>query len=88
MKKVNVKVTVCDKEDEIFKGRGIYYADGRVRVQIEEYDGILEIDPNHYGKNPRRLMYQDENGDYRWSPYYLRSTRTQTVKLTLYCESA
>lgn len=73
MKKVHVKVTVCDKEEEIFKGRGIYYVDGRVRVQIEEFDGILEIDPNSYGKNPRRLMYQDESGDYRWSPYYLRS---------------
>lgn len=74
MKKVAVKAVVSDKTGDLFKGRGFYYMTGRVRCVIDEFDGLLEIDPRAYHpKNPRRLMYRDENGDFRWSRYYLHS---------------
>lgn len=74
MKKTPVKVSVCDVTEEIFKGRGLYYTDGRLKCVIDEFDGLLEINPLSYNqKNPRRLLYTDTNGDQRWSKFYLRS---------------
>jgi hypothetical protein len=76
--KVRIDARVCDKRDVVFKAHGYYYSDGRIRLVINEFDGILEIDPACYNeKNPKRLMYEGEDG-YRWSKYFLRSMLLDT----------
>ena len=70
---VPVLVVVCLKDDsEVFKSRGILSLDGSLVCRVDDVE--LELDANAmYPRNPKRLMYVDEAGDYRWSRYYVRS---------------
>lgn len=73
MKKHPVFITVCDQKDiEQHKTHGMMFTDGSLVCRV---DGLeLELDAHAlYAKNPKRFMYRDANGDFRWSRWYVRS---------------
>ena len=63
------KVSIVNKDKEVFECKGQYYADGKI---LCIHNGKkLFLDPTWYNqKDARRLMVYKES---RWSPFWLKS---------------
>jgi hypothetical protein len=72
--KVLVNVELFESKEVQYKGKGYLYPSGLIKI-VATIDGEtrrFEIDPDHYGKDKRRLMEKTTDG-YTWSNLYLMS---------------